>query len=195
MTVGLVSSGERCFSLAYERVLTQERVMETLPSRREILERYRDVIGTEDFEILVQQMTPTPAEVSARQVSFAWLGPLRGYWLFLRRTAQAIAVVIIAAGNIESGLQFVERLEGYTPAISAYIRGAGEANGELADTFILSKDVSPQERLPDAPPRREYFAFTGTPTGTTTPVIQFLNGAVPPGSGLVPASKGYLRLT
>ena len=169
--------------------------METPPNRREILERYRDVIGTEDFELLVQQMTPTPAEVIARNGDFAWLGPLRGYWLFLRRTVQGVVVLIIAAGNIESGLQFVERLDRYAPTIAEYVHAAGKGDDVLADTFILSKDVPPQEHLPDAPPRREYFAFTGAPTGTTTPVIQFLDGALPPGSGLVPASKGNLRLT
>ena len=169
--------------------------METLPSRREILERYRDFIGTEDFEILFQQMAPTPAEINTRTVDLAWLGPLRGYWLFLRRTVQGIAVLIIAAGNIESAWQFVERLDGHAPTIAAYIHDTGKGVSELADTFVISKDVPPRERLPDGPPRREYFAFTGTPTGTTTPVIQFLDGALPPGSGLVPASKSNLRLT
>jgi hypothetical protein len=169
--------------------------MGTLPTRREILERYRDVIGTEDFEILTQDMTPTPSDISAEKVGLAWLGPLRGHWLFLKRTVQGVAVLIVAAGNIESAWQFVERLEGLRPTVVAYVTDVNHGEIEPADTFILSKDTSPEERTPNVPPKREYFAFTGMPTGTTTPVIQFLNGDLPPGSGLFPASKSKLRLT
>jgi|APCry1669189000_1035189.scaffolds.fasta_scaffold34584_3 hypothetical protein len=163
-------------------------------TKAEVLEKYRDVIGSEDFEFLLQDQGPAPAEVRAEGAEVRWLGSMKGFHLFLKRKANGALYVLGAIAAFEGTLQHVERLADYVSPVAAYLSDAGMGDVEPADTFILGKDVSPQQPLPNGPAKREYFVLTATPTGTSTPVIQFLDEALPPGSGVIPASRSNLRL-
>lgn len=47
-------------------------------SRQQLLEKYRDVIGAEEFELLVADSFPTPDELQREGSWLQFLGPFEG---------------------------------------------------------------------------------------------------------------------
>jgi hypothetical protein len=167
------------------------------PTRCEILEKYRDVIESDDFEVLQMDELPHPSVMQKENVGLVWLGKIREFLVFLKKhPVKALGVVVVTTGSIESSLQFAERVDGYALEVANVISSVStEQAHDRADTYLV---VTNQKRAPDGPTgptHREYFLLTSTPTSTSTTTTQLFDVPLPTGSGVIPTSKTLFRLS
>ena len=69
--------------------------MADLPSREEILEKYKDVITAKDFKLLVADAPPPPEELQRENVFVEYWGKFKGFAVWAKKTAAAVLIALI----------------------------------------------------------------------------------------------------
>lgn len=168
--------------------------MTSPPTRQEILEKYRGVIERDDFELLLQDGIPSPAAIQAEGATLTFLGRLRGFTIFLKRSAWgALCVLVSTLADVEDSLQFVERVREAAPQVVAAAKEMLTDNS--ADTFLVANGPILPRGPADRPPRREFFMLVGHKTATTTLTTQFFDAPLPSGAMITPVSKANFKLS
>lgn len=168
------------------------------PSRREILEKYRAFISTDDFELLRLERAPNPADLQKKGEWLEVLGPIGDYLVALWKPALKTVVVVIGIGEFFQGCEYIDK----------YVRIGAEQVHSLVDACRSESSVQADEYLFVVPPKRqEYprgpngpaapqlFIATSTSTSTSTTVTSFLQSGLPTGSGVLPFSQQWTRDT
>jgi hypothetical protein len=164
------------------------------PTRQEILEKYRDVIERDDFELLLQGGIPTPAAIQAEGATLTFLGRIRGFAIFLKRHAWgALLVLVSTLADMEDSLQFVERVCEVAPQVVAAAKE--KLTDAKADTFLVASGPALPNGPADIPPRREFFMLVGQKTATATLTTQFFDAPLPTGTSITPVSRANFRVS
>ena len=150
-----------------------------LPTRKEILDKYRSLIDNEDFEILVSSELPNPEETRREKAWLECLGSLKSTYVFLKRTTEKIVTVIIFIGAFRTGLDTITE---YIPVayekIIPLIELANKNPGEPANNYLMisrDKFTSPSSY------------FNTTTTTTTFPPLTLVT-EISSGATLIPFS-------
>jgi hypothetical protein len=157
-----------------------------IPTKQQILEKYRDVIEANDFEILYRDSLPTPEEVHQENASLQYMGRMNGFWVWAKRIVGGAIAAVIFIGELDDGIQTINR---YTTVayekMSQYVELGSHHRQIPADEYVASK---PPKFWPSIPDDSIYIATTTTTTTTTPPPSQI---ELQPGSGLAPNSHRW----
>src|SRR3972149_4397364 len=80
-----------------------------LPTRAEILEKYRGVIDSEDFQILAAETFPQPETLHQEDASLQYIGTLKGAYLWAKRQLGRVVAVIVFFGGFIQGVEYINR--------------------------------------------------------------------------------------
>jgi len=152
------------------------------PTKSEILEKYRNVIEADDFEILYQDSIPSPEESHRENAWLQYLGPLNGWFVWGKRFVTGAIVLICSSGSFESGLQTVDKWSrrGFDQ-IAQYVQLGLDNRDTPADQYVLFEKQDNRALPPEAP----ITLATTTTTPNPNPSGQF---EIHPGSGIAPSS-------
>jgi|GEM_PF-5308775 len=161
------------------------------PTKQEILEKYRHLIDSDDFEVLKTDKLPSPEETHKDGAYLVFLGKLKGCYILLRRTTISVIALIVLAGEIEDGISAINRWSTFaytelTPLVSTALE-------HLSETAIEYQIVTPAPSWPhhDEPlPMTPAIVTTTTTTPPPEPPVVELHS----GSGLVPHSPSWKEL-
>lgn len=156
------------------------------PSKREILEKYRDVISNEDFEILVSEEFPAPQTAQQEGVFFQYLGTIKGWYLFVKRHGgKVVTAIVFMGGGFIPGLEYVANYSTIAyEAVSQYA-DVDRSNSDIPATdYVVSNRPLNWALPPDDSIR---FPITTTTTTTTQPP----EATISPGSGIAPYSPSW----
>jgi hypothetical protein len=158
------------------------------PSKREILEKYRDVISNEDFEILVSGEFPAPQTAQQEGVTFQYLGTIKGWYLFVKRhCGKVVTAIVFMGGGFIPGLEYIGKYSTIAyEAVSQYA-DVGRSNSDIPATEYVVSDRPLNWGLPPDEPIR----FPITTTTTTTTTTQPPGTTISPGSGIAPFSPSW----
>ncbi|WP_442484450.1 hypothetical protein [Aeoliella sp. SH292] len=138
--------------------------MRTPPTREEILAKYRDVIAEEEFEVLVAESPPSPAEMQPEGAWLQILGPVGDWFVVLKRKLHGPVVAIALFGSVCSGLEYALRVAVFThDSVKSIVTLAQEHLDQPANSyaFILPDD--------DSKPKPDYDWYDLPPgTGVTS---------------------------
>jgi hypothetical protein len=167
------------------------------PSKREILDKYQDVISNADFELLVADDLPSPETAHQEGFTLQLLGKLNGWWVFAKRYGWAVVGVIIFSGDFISGVESINKYSRIAyNEVAGYV-SKGQNHCDVPATEYVVADRPPQWalqseepfRLVNAPASTTTTSTTTTTTTTAAPEDTF--GILSSGSGLVPYSSGW----
>ncbi|MDA0835997.1 MAG: hypothetical protein O2955_20010 [Planctomycetota bacterium] len=161
--------------------------MNPKPTKNEILEKYRDVIDADDFDILYADQLPTPKQTHRENASLQYLGTLNGWYVWAKCQFGRVVTVIIFIGGIVSGLEAINKYGhiGYDQ-VAQYIQLGSEHKDTPATEYVLLKTPDNWPLPPDQPIR-----FTMTTTTTPPPQSPSEIPEIPPGSGIAPSSGNW----
>lgn len=139
--------------------------MDKLPTKQEILEKYRHLINADDFEILAASELPTPLQMQREGAWFRVLGPLKGFHVLIKRTVLGGVAAICFIGSFGQGLEYVEKYS--LMGIEKVHAIAQYAHDHLSNpaTELL---VAVQNNEPIILPDRSFQFTTLPPMNTTT---------------------------
>ena len=160
-----------------------------LPTRQEILEKYRGVIDNEDFEILAAESFPLPESIRQEDASLQYLGTLKGAYVWAKRQLGRVIAVIVFFGGFMQGIEYTSEYSriAYDQIVSVVQLAQRHLQVPATEYRIFERQDN--WTLPPDPP----FAladYLGPSTTTTTPAPTGSSNldSLPPGSGLIPYS-------
>jgi hypothetical protein len=169
------------------------------PTRQEILEKYRDVIDAADFEVLATRELPPPAQLQQEGAWLEYLGPLKGAFLYLKRSLCRSVVVIAVFGGFMQGLEYIDKYSrlGYEKAQQVVQLSFQHCNQPATKYVIAVRDPATWDsHVPFQLPSDDLpLAASTTTTTTTTPSPSPPYYDLPPGSGFVPYSDNWPHLS
>lgn len=154
----------------------------TRPSKQEILEKYRHVIGEEDFDIIMADHPPSPAESQREGTWLQVLGTLDGWTLLTKKNAWGIVVAVVV---------FVSNYGDFFQGLDTMGRHAAIALNQVQDALQKGTgkfDPPANGFLVALPPEYPHWSSDFPTTTTTTPPLGI---DLPPGSGLVPYNSEW----
>lgn len=166
------------------------------PSRREILEKYRGFISTEDFELLCLDSPPNPADLQKKGEWLEVLGQIGEYLVALWKPASKTVVVVSTIGGFFQGCEYIDKYVRIgANHVHSLVDSCRSESWVPADEFLFVVPRSREEhpRGPNGPAAPQVFIATSTSTSTSSTVTSFLQHGLPTGSGVVPFSKKWTR--
>jgi hypothetical protein len=172
--------------------------MSSLPSRNEILEKYRAVIDREDFEILTQDHLPRPEELQQGDV-LQYLGTLKGAAVWAKRNlGHVILVFVIAVQGVGGFIQGLESIAKYGQIAWEQVPPIMQFHQQHPDIPATEYKIVERQHDWPLPPEQPFWinnSGTTTTTSTTTSSPEYPSpiDSMPSGSGLVPYSDRWQK--
>jgi hypothetical protein len=146
------------------------------PSKREILERYRDKIAADDFELLVADAPPTPSEAHQQSERIDIIGEIGGWMVWMKkklfgRDAGLLVVFVTLIGTFQACEWLHPKIVGSYDQISSYVSSYIPYDRHTPSYYVAFQP-------PNAPHHAEQqpadFLFSGTqvyPISGSHPII------------------------
>lgn len=161
------------------------------PTKDEILAAFRAVLDQFDGDVEVECCMPNPTELAREGAYMQYVGRLKGWMVFAKKSVIGIVLGICLYGDFWQGVDTIRsHVKIAYGSIASCLDYAREHQDQgLAFSICERPDEWPLP--PDDPIRLVTTTTTTTqpPTTTTQPPADYVD--IPPGSGIVPSSSGW----
>lgn len=187
-----------------------------LPTKQEILAKYRDVIDTDDSAVLSSDTLPAPETMHREGATLTYLGQIRSVYIWAKRSCGNVVAVIIYIGGFIQGVEYINRYSRIAyDEIASLVELGQQYCSSPATEYKIAEAAPSYSALKDSPfliPEYANYGLSSGPTSTTTttttttsttttttappqPAAEINYMPIPPGSGLVPNSNQWTRWT
>jgi hypothetical protein len=132
------------------------------PTKREIIEKYKDKILAADFEVLTQNSLPTPTELQEEGVFLEFWGRFMDCAIWAKRTLTGVLLLLIL---VHDGWETYRDFSPYAikayEQVQSYVTQLAQHNSEPATDYIV---FAPEQKppAPSFPPTDADFVFSGS---------------------------------
>ena len=133
-----------------------------MPTKKDILDKYKGKILTADFEILSQEQMPTPAELQQQGVFLEFWGRVKNYGVWAKRTIGGLLLALILVHDCwETYRDFVPYAIKAYDQVQSYVVQLDQHKTEPATHYIV---FAPEQKppAPSFPPSDVDFVFSGS---------------------------------
>lgn len=159
------------------------------PSKRDILEKYRDRIGQDDFELLINEEIPPPEQSRHNRIEYQFLGKINGWSLWAKRTVGTLIAIIASFGGFMQGLEYIDKYARISyDQISPLFESAKKHPNQPATSYAIVE--SPPSFGIWSDDDQLHVSINASPDHQL-PVKEPIQFDLPAGSGIVPYSSNW----